>query len=50
MKELKDCFKQFWNFGKTGAIFLDLPEINELIKLLGNIVKVIREDKVDRLK
>ena len=50
VKELKECFKQFWNFGKTNATILELPEINELVRVLGVLVKLVRDDKADRLK
>lgn len=50
VKELKECFKQFWNFGKTNAIIFELPEINELVRVLGVLVKLVRDDKADRLK
>jgi len=44
------CVKQFWNFGKIGDTFLDLNATNELVALLGKVVRTVREDKTARLE
>ncbi len=39
--------KQFWNFPEP---FLPVEQANELIKLVGEVVKEVREDKQVRME
>jgi hypothetical protein len=50
MRELQKCVKQFWNFGKQGEIFLPVPQAQELAKLVGDLAKLVREDRAERLE
>lgn len=50
LKEFKKCCEQFWNFGKHGDIFLSIEQANELVKLLSEIAKEVRDDKVIRME
>ncbi|TNV74745.1 hypothetical protein FGO68_gene4951 [Halteria grandinella] len=50
MSEFKKCVNQFENFAQTGEVFMDLQEMNDLIRLLGEVVKDVREDRTERFK
>ena len=50
LKEFKKCCEQFWNFGKKGEIFLPVDQANELVKLISEIAKEVRDDKVIRME
>lgn len=50
IRELQKQVKQFWSFGKQGQIFLPLDQANELVRLVGEVVKEVREDKQVRLE
>lgn len=47
-KEFKKCCEQFSNFGKLNEIFLSVEQANELVKLIAEIAKEVRDDKVIR--
>ena len=49
LKEFKKCCEQFWSFGKQGEIFLPVEQANELAKLISEIAKEVRDDKVIRM-
>jgi len=48
LKEFKKCCELFFPFGKKNEIFLPIDQANELIKLIGEIAKEVRDDKVIR--
>ena len=50
MKELQRCIKQFWNFGTLGEIFLPIEEAQELVKLISEVAKEVREDREVRFE
>jgi len=50
LKEFKKCCEQFWNFGKHGELFLSFEQANELVKLISEIAKEVRDDKVIRME
>ena len=50
MRELQKCIKLFWNFGKQGEIFLPVEQACGLVKLIGDIAKLVREDREARLE
>ncbi|CDW84107.1 importin beta- [Stylonychia lemnae] len=50
MRELQKCMKQFWNFGKQNETFLSLEQVAELIKLLNEVFKAVKDDKQTRLE
>lgn len=50
MREFKKCINQFENFSQSGEVFMDLAEMNDLIRLLGEVIKDVREDRAERFK
>lgn len=40
----------FWSFGTLGEIFLSVEEAAELVKLISEVAKEVREDKEVRLE
>jgi hypothetical protein len=50
MREFQKCMRQFWNFGKLNETFLSMEQVVELYKLLGEVVKSVKEDKQARLE
>lgn len=42
--------KLFWNFGKRGEVFLTPVQANELAQLIGELAKLVREDRQARLE
>ena len=50
MREFQKCTKQFWNFGKLGIHFLEVPQAIEMTTLIAQVAKLVREDKDTRLE
>ena len=50
-KELQRCIKQFWNVGLTpGQVFLPVEDAQNLVKLISEVAKEVREDREIRLE
>lgn len=50
MREFQKCMKQFWNFGKLGEIIVPVDQAKEMVKLISDVAKAVREDKQARLE
>ncbi len=50
VKEFKKCLEMFWNFGKHGDIILPVEQAQEIVKLIAEVAKEVRDDKVIRLE
>lgn len=50
MRELQKCIKLFWNFGKQNEIFLSIEDAKDLVRLIGQIAKEVRDDRQVRLE